>query len=58
MVDPLSQDHIVEAILSLANDSARLYEMAELASNTVKDMSWESMYCSPVCTLFERLLKA
>lgn len=58
MVDPMSQQEIAAAILSLATDSSRLHELGEQAFNTVKDMSWDSMYCSPACALFERLLKA
>lgn len=57
MVDPLSQQEIAAAILLLATDNSRLHTLADQAFNTVKDMSWESMYCSPASALFERLLK-
>jgi glycosyltransferase involved in cell wall biosynthesis len=58
MVDPLSAKDIASAILSLATDGARLLATATQARDTVKDMSWERLYCAPAVALFERLLKA
>ena len=58
MVDPLSPQDIAAAILSLAIDGERLRASAERARDTVKDMSWERLYCAPAMALFERLLKA
>lgn len=56
MVDPLSPEDIGNAIVSLASDPDRLLAMAHQACNTVKNMSWDRMYCAPVGALFGRLL--
>lgn len=58
MVDPLSPEDIAAAIVSLATDDARLQATALQARDTVKDMSWDRLYCTPGVTLFERLLAA
>jgi glycosyltransferase involved in cell wall biosynthesis len=56
MVDPLSPDEIAAAIVSLATDAQKLMSTAVMARNTVKDMTWVSLYCEPSEALFERLL--
>lgn len=56
MVDPMSPEDIAVAIVNLASDSQQLKSTAVMARNTVKDMSWERLYCEPAEDLFERLL--
>jgi glycosyltransferase involved in cell wall biosynthesis len=56
MVDPLSPREIAEAIVSLATDAQKLESTAVMARDSVKDMSWERLYCAPAEALFERLL--
>ena len=56
MVDPLSSEEIADAIVSLATDAQKLQWTAVMARDTVKDMTWERLYCDPAETLFLRLL--
>lgn len=56
MVDPLCPEDIAEAIISLATNAEQLNAVSVMARDTVKDMSWERMYCSPAEALFNRLV--
>jgi glycosyltransferase involved in cell wall biosynthesis len=56
IVDPLAPDDVAAAILSLASDAHKLQSLAIMARETVRDMSWERLYCAPIESLFERLL--
>ena len=58
MVDPLSPQDIADAIVSLATDPAQIQTTALQARDTVKDMSWDKLYCAPALALFEQLLTA
>jgi len=57
MVDPMSAQEIAEAILALAMNPVKMESMGAMAQETVKGMSWEGMYCSPVESLFKELLR-
>lgn len=58
MVEPTSTEDVASAIVKLANDPRAQYDIAIKARETVKDMSWERLYCAPAEALFERLLAA
>lgn len=56
MVDPMSAQEIAGAILGLALNPTKMELMGAMAQETVKGMSWKTMYCSPVESLFKKLL--
>lgn len=56
MVDPTSAEDIASSIAKLESDPEFQRAVAVMARETVKNMSWESLYCAPSEALFKRLL--
>ena len=54
LVDPKSADHIARALVALMQDPQHCKKLGHEAEQSVREMTWDKMYCSKIEQLFKQ----
>ena len=57
IVDSVNGEEICSVIYMLMDDSEYYNRMAESAIKTVKDFTWDNLYCSKMLNIFNEMLQ-